>query len=154
LDTVKNSDESAALLYRRIFDRCNDAICLIDPEWDRIIDANFRACSVLGYPREKLIAMRVSDVHPNVLFQLRSFVRSVYPNGKGWTDELTCLTSEGDVLPTEISASIARIGDRTLTIAVVRDISEPKPGETCRLTRAHYPQIHQVGPDRAIADSS
>ena len=42
---------SAEELYRKIFEYSNDAILVIDPVQDAIVDVNLRACFMLGYSR-------------------------------------------------------------------------------------------------------
>ena len=62
---VEGAPGSAEELYRKIFDHSNDAILVIDPGADAIVDANPRACVMLGYPREELLSIPISAVHPN-----------------------------------------------------------------------------------------
>lgn len=112
--------------YRKIFDNSNDAIFLIDPVRDAIADVNDKACEMLGYSREELLSMRVSDIHPHEMPQLRAFAQTVLRDGAGWTNELTCLTKRGDVLASEMSASSFDLDGRPLMIALVRDITERK----------------------------
>src|SRR6202044_1597826 len=45
-------------LFRTLVDQCNDAIEVVDPETYRFLDVNEKACSVLGYSREELLALR------------------------------------------------------------------------------------------------
>jgi formate hydrogenlyase transcriptional activator len=81
---------------------------------------------MLGYPREELLSMPVSAVHPREMPELLAFARSVFEKGSGWTNELTCLTKPGQTLPAEISASVINMGGGTRLIALVRDISDRK----------------------------
>jgi formate hydrogenlyase transcriptional activator len=112
--------------YHKIFEHSNDAILVMDPEADRILDVNSKACSMLGYTREELLSMPVSAVHPREMPELLAFARSVFERGSGWTNELACLTKPGQTLPAEISASVINMGGRTRLIALVRDISDRK----------------------------
>ena len=50
--------------FRKIFDHSNDAILLMDPEKDAILDANVRACQMLGYSEQEMRVTKISDVHP------------------------------------------------------------------------------------------
>ncbi len=98
-DALRESEER----FRNIFEHSNDAIFVIDPARDRILDANPRACDLLGYRREELISMPVSAIHPDEMPRLRAFVEGVREQGQGWTDELSCLRRDGAVVPVEIS---------------------------------------------------
>ena len=116
-------------LYRKIFDHSNDAIFIIDPARDEILDVNPRACGMLGYSRQELLSVPVSAIHPREMPELRAFARSVSGHGQGWTNELTCSTRGGQVLPAKISASAIDIAGKSYIIALVRDITERRRAE-------------------------
>ena len=109
--------------FRKVFNHSNDGIFIIDPERDRILEANPRACQMLGYSYNELAALRITSVHPDEMPALMKFARSVFDNGAGWTNELTCLTKSGNRLPVEISASTIVHEGRTCLLAIFRDIS-------------------------------
>ncbi|HRY16051.1 MAG TPA: sigma 54-interacting transcriptional regulator [Candidatus Competibacteraceae bacterium] len=110
--------------YRQIFTYSNDAIFVIDPAQDQIIEANPRACAMLGYSREELLTTPISGVHPNEMSRMLAFAMTVLNDGHGWTNELSCLTKNGQFLPAEISASVIEIEGRSCIIAMVRDVAE------------------------------
>ncbi len=109
-----------AEIVRKVFEYSNDAIFVIDPEQDRILDANPKACSLLGYSHEELLATPISAIHPQEMPELMAFARSVFNEGAGWTDRLTCLTKVGVRIPAEFSASATAIGDQRCLIVLVR----------------------------------
>ena len=116
-------------LFRKIFEYSNDAIFIIDPNHDKIIEANPKASAMLKYPRAELLDMAISAIHPAEMPKLLAFTRRVLAQGSGWTNELTCLTKYGTQLPAEISASSITIEGRPCVIAMVRDIRERKEAE-------------------------
>lgn len=116
-------------LFRKIFEHSNDAIFILDPDNNRIIDANPKASDMLGYSVEELSGMAISAVHPSEMPELLAFTSRVLADGEGWTDELTCLTKHGMQLPAEISASRTTIDSKPYVIAIVRDIRERKEAE-------------------------
>jgi PAS domain S-box-containing protein len=115
--------------FRRIFQYSNDAILLIDPAQDEILDANPTACRMLGYSHQELLSLGISDIHPDEMPRFQIFAQSVFEQGGGWTNELTCLTKTGNSLPAEISASLVDVDGRPCLIALVRDITERKQAE-------------------------
>ncbi len=129
-EQTKEALERSEERFRRIFEHSNDAIFVVDPECDEILDANPAACVMLGYGREELLSTPISVIHPQEMPQLRSFVDSVFESGSGWTDELTCLTKSGETLPAEMSASVFDVGARKCVLAMVRNIAERKRAET------------------------
>ena len=122
---VRNSEER----YFAVFEHSNDAIFVIDPASDLIIDVNPKASTMLGYSPDELLSMSISSIHPNEMDVFESFARSVMEHGQGWTNELSCLTKSGQGLPSEISGSSIEINGKPCIIALVRDITERKQAE-------------------------
>lgn len=106
-----------------VLNQLNDAVFLIDPESDRIADANSEACAVLGYSLEELISVGVFVVHPDDIQEFRKFIQSVLTEGGGLTEELRCLTKSGDVLAVEIYASMISIYGETGMVVIVRALA-------------------------------
>ena len=119
--------------FRKIFEGSNDAIFVIDPAQDRILEANPRATQLLNYSRHELLnSIKISQVHPDEMPKLLDFTQSVFRDGQGWTDELTCLTKSQAKLPAEISAAPIEFEERLCILAMVRDISDRKRLDTER----------------------
>ncbi len=122
---LRQSDER----FRRIFEYSNDAAFVVDPQRDRILDVNSKACTMLGYSREELLSLSMSAMHPDQMSKMMAFTGSVMQQGHGFSDGLTYRTSSGQVLQTEISASLLDIDGRPCMVALVRDITERKRSE-------------------------
>lgn len=116
-------------LFRKAFEYSNDAIFLIDPGADAFKDVNYRACELLGYEREELLAMGPSDVHPHELDTFYQFIDEVVEEGNGRTDELSCYTCNGEIVPAQISMARIDFESEPHILASVRDISERKERE-------------------------
>ncbi|MEM6252001.1 MAG: ATP-binding protein [Cyanobacteria bacterium P01_D01_bin.156] len=113
--------------FRTIFDDSNDAIFVIDPSQDKILEANPRAVELLGYSQHELFnCIKISHIYPDEMPRLAAFSQTVVQNGCGWTDELTCLTKTKHKLYTEISAVPIDFDGQSCILAMVRDISERK----------------------------
>ena len=119
-EALRESEER----YRKVFLHSNDAILVIDPDRDAIMDANPKACELLAFARDELLKLSISAIHPTEMPALQTFARSVMREGHGWTNELSCLTKTGRSAPAEISASTAEFAGRRCIIAMVRDITE------------------------------
>ncbi|MGE5446529.1 MAG: PAS domain S-box protein [Ignavibacteriales bacterium] len=114
--------------FRDVFDRLNDAVLIIHPAQEKIADANPKACSMLGYSREELSSLLIFTVYPETP-KLRAFIQSVLGHGRGWTDELTCLTKAGLTLQCETSASTVDIAGTSYIVSSIRDITERRQME-------------------------
>ncbi|MDP7362724.1 MAG: PAS domain S-box protein [Candidatus Latescibacteria bacterium] len=78
--------------FRNIFEYSNDAILVLDPDHDEILDANPRACRLLSYTREELGNLTLGALFPEDLARLQSFALAVVADGFGWMDEISCQT--------------------------------------------------------------
>lgn len=110
------------LHFQHLLDRASDAVLLLDPFHDRIIEANFRACSLLGYSHRELMEHLISDIHPDEMPKLRAFVDTVCRHHQGRTGQLHCLTKSGAALAAEISATVIANPDRPRLLAMVRPL--------------------------------
>ncbi|AFV24460.1 sensory transduction histidine kinase [Methanolobus psychrophilus R15] len=117
--------------YRSLIEQSNDAI-FVNKLDGQIIEVNSRACRMMGYTQEQLkkmsvIDLMVPDERENGSQVLETFKKRRYVQG-----ETRYLTSKGDVLDVEISASVLE-GYKDIAQAVVRDITERKKAEEIML---------------------
>ena len=126
-DALRESEER----FRNLFDFSSDGVFLIDVASGSYLNANPRACSMLGYSRDELLSMKGSDIHPHDLKLFISFAESVVKDGYARTEELSCLAKDGVKIAAEITAStfLEKDGERQLIMASVRDITERKKAE-------------------------
>ena len=115
--------------FRTTLESSNDAILLLDPNASEIRKANQRASELLGYDQEELIGMSPRMIHPHEVSDFQSFVDRVRTETRLLTDQLSCMTRNGETVPVEISASLVEIADEDLILASIRDISERKRRE-------------------------
>jgi len=134
---------------KSIFTAANDAIFIVDPSNDKIVDANPKAAELLGYSVDDLKGMPMSAVHPDEMDQLSDFANEVFKQGRGFTNELHCKTKSGAILPAEISASSLQLGDQLLMLAIVRDITERKQAEEKIREMAYHDHLTGL-PNRAL----
>ena len=114
---------------KMIYHSANDGIFIIDPAAEKIVEVNPRAATMLGYSMEQLCGMPVDKIHPHDLDALRRFSEAVITKGSYFTQELSCITRNKRQLPVEVSASRLRLGNRTLILAMVRDITDRRQVE-------------------------
>ena len=114
-------------LFRRLMEKSNDTVYIIDPENGAFLDVNDTACSRLGYPREKLLKMRVKDINkvPGAWEKLSA---QVLATGSVVAEGIHT-RADGTAFPVEISSSLAEVDGKKYFLANVRDISDRKKAE-------------------------
>jgi PAS domain S-box-containing protein len=112
--------------FRTLFEKANDAIFL-ENERDEIIEANERACALLGYSREELLKMKVSDLQaPEVRDQGEGLIRRELERHGGETFESVDLHRSGRRVVVEVTNTPIFDHGRKLVLSVVRDVTERK----------------------------
>lgn len=106
----------------------NDIILLIDSDMN-IVEANERAVSTYGYPREKLIGMNLSEIRtPYEVPLLTDHVKNLNETGSSYI-ETVHLRSDGTAFPIEISAYTVEVEGKRFYQSIGRDITDRKRTE-------------------------
>ncbi|OPY00875.1 MAG: Sporulation kinase E [Syntrophorhabdus sp. PtaB.Bin047] len=115
--------------YRTLFEHASDAIIVADSEGN-FLDVNRKAEDLLGYGREELLGMRVTDIHPpeeldRVIFHFSGAVA-------GRTDSLhdtRVLRKDGTAVPVDITGCPVEYQGKVLAQGIFRNIAERKKME-------------------------
>jgi two-component system cell cycle sensor histidine kinase/response regulator CckA len=107
--------------FRGLFEQAADAIFLLDSN-GRIVDANRRACHCLGYSRDELVALRMSDLDAGSRFV------DIGP-GETFTAENWYRRKDGTEFPVEVRFALLEAGGRRLKLALVRDVTRRRQAE-------------------------
>jgi PAS domain S-box-containing protein len=115
--------------FHALFDQASDAIFIEDLN-DVIIDANQRACDMLGYTREALLQMTVPDLQaPERRGIPGQIIKNELAHYNGQPFEGVNIRQDGTRVPVEVTTSSLRVGERDLAFSIVRDITERKEME-------------------------
>jgi len=110
--------------YRSLFDGVNDAILVIDPETDRVLECNPRATDLLGYSQAELQSLSpCHDLHAQNTASFEAFLADVRDRGRSRTETLVYERKNGDRIEAEVSASIVEGDDGTQVILSIRDVT-------------------------------
>lgn len=110
--------------YREIFEGVQDAILVVGLD-HQILDANSRACEMYAYQREQLLGLSFSKLE----LDGRASILPDEMQAAGVTElvvESTHRRSDGSSLPVEISARTRTLGNKTVMLAVVRNMTEAR----------------------------
>lgn len=125
--------EQGLRLFRELVNESRDALFVIEAPTSRILDANVRAWSSLGYSREELLSMGVIDFETKLPDRAawQQHVAEVKKTGGG-TVEGYLRRKDGTFFPVEVNVRHVVHGGKEYMVAIARDISERKQAEAER----------------------
>ena len=127
--TGEREAERSLRLFRALIDQSNDAVEVVDSETLRFLDVNEASCGQLGYTRQELLSMRVSEVVEGGLSEALIAKTHEQLRESGFVvREDIHRRKDGSTFPVEISLRLVEL-DRKYIVAFSRDISERKSAE-------------------------
>jgi PAS domain S-box-containing protein len=148
-DALRRSEEN----FRTLFDSAADAIFILDMN-GKFIDANRSAYERLGYRKEDMLAMHVSQLEPpeygaktaERIEQHKKYGHVVF--------ESVHLKNDGTAIPVEVDSSIIDFDGEKVFFSINRDITERKRYEQqIQLAYAELDQIFNTAVDGMIVIS-
>jgi PAS domain S-box-containing protein len=124
-EVLRRSEEK----YRTVLNNASDAIVLGD-EQGNLLEVNRKAEGLFGYPREELLRMHYTELHPTI--ELETTVaahRDIVTHGKGGLQKGVVLRKDGTVVPVDITATAIEYNGMRILQASFRDISDHKQTE-------------------------
>ncbi|KKL26653.1 hypothetical protein LCGC14_2393130, partial [marine sediment metagenome] len=116
--------------YRELFNNANDAIFLW--EWTkqgtlgRCIEVNDIACQMYGYSRDEFLKLTPNDLTAQESAQQIPGITKMLLENRHATFELIDLAKGGIRIPVEISSHLFALGEKTVLLSIVRDITDRK----------------------------
>ncbi|MGA9342634.1 MAG: PAS domain S-box protein [Rhodanobacteraceae bacterium] len=126
--TERDAAEKKLSLFRALIDHSNDAIEVVDVQTRRLIDVNVRACKDLGYSREELLSLSVSDIDAvDDPVRISDIGKRLEEVGFVVIESLH-RRKDRSVFPVELSLRMIVL-DKPYVVSVARDITERKLAE-------------------------
>jgi two-component system cell cycle sensor histidine kinase/response regulator CckA len=129
--TERKRTQAALQRVRYTVDNVTDALYWV-AEDGRFIDVNDGACRMLGYTRDELLALRASDVDPNMPTDGWNAHWQEMTGRRFKVFTTVNRTRSGELIPVEIVLHRQRFADAEYICAVVRDITERRAAEAAR----------------------
>ena len=120
-EAMRESEES----YRNQFQGNSAVMLLINPADGTIQDANAAALSFYGYTRERLLAMRITDINTLPASDVQQAM-ALFPQKEGERFQSQHRLGDGSVRDVEVSAASIQVGGRTVLHTIINDITERK----------------------------
>ncbi|MCX7003616.1 MAG: PAS domain S-box protein, partial [bacterium] len=143
---LRESEQS----YRNQFANNSMMMLLLDPGDGAIIDANAAALRFYGYARERLLAMRITDINTLPAAEVRQAMASVLPD-QGKRFQFQHRLADGSVREVETSASRIQFGARVVLHTIMQDITErTRAADELKRNEQRYKRLQELL--RNIAD--
>jgi PAS domain S-box-containing protein len=113
--------------YMTLFDNTNETIFIADAKTGVILDANKQAEKLLGRPRNEIIGMHQTGLHPPGMaeYYKEKFRRHV-EKGEVFDMEAEVINKDGTIVPVIISARVIDLGGEEIIQGLFKDISKEK----------------------------
>lgn len=114
--------------FKTLFDSASDAIFIHDLD-GKLLEVNQVACKRLGYNREKILQMSLSDIdRPKQAASIPERIEELYNRGHIFF-ETAYAHRDGTVIPIELSSRIIEYEGKPAALSIARDITERKLAE-------------------------
>jgi PAS domain S-box-containing protein len=110
-------------LLRTLIDRSSDAIEVFEPQTLRFLDINEKACLDLGYSRQELLSLTVSDIDPTLDQSSVARVSEELQKSGSLIRRTIHRRKDGSTFPVEVNLRQVQL-DRNYIVTVVRDTTE------------------------------
>lgn len=130
--------QAAEASHRQLFAQSAEAMVLLDPWSDRVVDANASASTLLEIPLDELIGQRASGLHPGQLADLQVFTEEALERGHARSEMLELRRSDGSRKALEYSATRVELRSRVLVFAVIDDL------QSRRMRCARRETVHRI----------
>ncbi len=126
--TERKKTEESLHLRAHLLNEATDSIIATDLKGN-IIYMNEATCRTRGYSKEKLLTMNLKQlVSPRIASTISGRLKRIQKEGV-IVIESEHMCKNGKVFPVETTSRTVNLGDRTILLSVIRDITERKKAE-------------------------
>jgi len=112
-------------LYQALFEHTPEAVLIVDPETERILEANPAAEQLWGYSRQQLCSMSIAALHPaEVAEYYRQKFQETVHKGAAQERGLLITRADGRWVPVELLVRVFSTQDKRFVMGIFRDLRE------------------------------
>ncbi|MEO8514342.1 MAG: CHASE3 domain-containing protein [Ignavibacteria bacterium] len=116
---LRKSEET----YRKLFEQAHDAIVIFDPESEKVIDVNRRACDLYGFKRDEFIGISLSTISKNTN-QGKENIKLTLEKGYYHNFQSVQYKKDMTEMLMEINASVFKYKGKQVILSINRDITD------------------------------
>jgi PAS domain S-box-containing protein len=121
--------------YRGLFENSRDAVIIFDPDSEKVLDLNYRACEMYGYSRDEFLNLSLEDISTDVESGKEHLAKTLSNIGK-YRFEIKQKRSDGSLIDVDISASKVEFHGSAAIMSINRENTDKKLfEERCRKSR-------------------
>jgi len=130
--------------YRGLFENAHDAILVVDPLKNIILEANKEACKMYGYSYEEIINLSFTEITSD--FEKARYNLLETLQSKGWGNyEIQHFTKSGEMINIEANATVIDYKGRQAIVAIMHNITERKQIEQALIeSKEHAEKSNQL----------
>jgi PAS domain S-box-containing protein len=155
LMSLENTDKAlreSEEKFRNLFEYAKDAIIIADAQTGILVDVNPAACQLVGLPKEKMVGMHQSRLHPPELAEsYKQVFREHVEKGIIVTDDILIQRADGSQVQCDLSANVVTLAGKHFIQGVFRDVSERKQMEKAiRDSEEKFSKAFHASPQQII----
>ena len=111
--------------FKTIFNCSRDGLLAADPETQRFVLANDAMCEMVGYTEEELLALGVTDIHPeDELPRVKAAFEGQVRGDFTLSPDLRVKRKDGSILFAQINSYVVELDGHPLLLGNFRDVTE------------------------------
>jgi diguanylate cyclase (GGDEF)-like protein/PAS domain S-box-containing protein len=114
--------------YRGVFENAHDAILILDPETEQVLESNDRACVLYGFEREEFLQTSMLSLSKDLTFGPR-VARDLLRTGTPARFETTQFRKDGSEITVDVNCSALSYRGRPAILSLNRDVTERSRAE-------------------------
>jgi PAS domain S-box-containing protein len=115
-------------VYRSLYENANDAIVIIDPEKEVILEANNKALELYGYERNEFFGVKLEAFIADIS-RARERIKSILGASDARIMSSTHINKKGQQVLVQLTASKIRYKDKTCLLCINRDLTGSRLAE-------------------------